>query len=189
MVKENTIKQENFDTLLRWLDHNRESAGVKYEKIRRRLIKIFASRGCFEAEELADATINRVTLKIPQIIKDYVGEPVNYFLGVANKVHHEWLKDQKKSDRLLVPEKINQTNPESEIEFGCLEDCLKTLSVGQRELIVNYYKREKGTHKEFRKTLAEKHGISIGNLRIKALRIRAELQECVRNCAAEKKTL
>ncbi|HEY0047746.1 MAG TPA: hypothetical protein VGB68_00565, partial [Pyrinomonadaceae bacterium] len=63
MDKENVINQENFDVLLNWLDRNREIAGQKYEKIRRRLIRIFLGRGCFEAEELADETINRVTRK------------------------------------------------------------------------------------------------------------------------------
>lgn len=93
-MKENTITQESFDTLLGWLDHNREIAGQKYEKIRQRLIRIFAGRGCFEAEELADETINRVTLKLPQFVETYIGEPALYFYGVADKIHHEWLGKQ-----------------------------------------------------------------------------------------------
>ena len=55
------LTQEDFDRLLRWLDANLEAAGKEYEAIRQRLIKIFARRGCSEAEDLADETINRVT--------------------------------------------------------------------------------------------------------------------------------
>ena len=59
MKKGWVLTQELFDTLLDWLDPDRERAGHRYETIRLRLIKIFTSRGCPEAEELADETINR----------------------------------------------------------------------------------------------------------------------------------
>ncbi len=187
MAKENTIRQENFDMLLDWLDRNREVAGIKYEKIRRRLIRIFASRGCFEAEELADQTINRVILKIPKIIEDYIGEPVTYFYGVANNIYHEWLRDQKKKNYLTIPENENHYEPDSEIEFDCLENCLAALADKQRELIIKYYNQEKGAKIELRKSLAENLGISLNALQIKTHRIRSGLQECVRNCVSGKR--
>ena len=60
MKKEWVINQDAFDTMLDWLDADRERAGCKYEAIRLRLIKIFTCRGCQDAEELADEAINRV---------------------------------------------------------------------------------------------------------------------------------
>jgi len=99
MSKEIVITQEGFNTLLSWLDRNRETAGQKYEKIRRRLIRIFYGRGCFEAEELADETINRVIRKLPQLLDDYAGEPALYFYGVANNIYQEWLRKQKKNQK------------------------------------------------------------------------------------------
>ena len=50
--------QEMFDRFLFWLDPNREEAAIKYEAIRRKLIKIFTCRGCIDAEDLADVTID-----------------------------------------------------------------------------------------------------------------------------------
>ncbi len=97
MVKKNGVTQEDFDALLSWFDLNREVAAQKYERIRQRLIHIFTGRGCFEAEELTDETINRVTLKLPQVIENYVGEPALYFYGVANHIFQEWLRKQKKN--------------------------------------------------------------------------------------------
>jgi RNA polymerase sigma factor (sigma-70 family) len=190
MAKDSTITQENFDALLNWLDLNREAAGQKYEKIRQRLIRIFACRGCFEAEELADTTINRVMLKLPQISEKYVGEPTLYFYGVADKVHHEWLRQQKKIKQLELTETNNygETEPESESEYECLEDCLKILSIAERELIVNYYKEEKKAKIEFRRALAVKLGISISTLQVRTCRVRAKLQKCVRNCVSAKKS-
>jgi RNA polymerase sigma factor (sigma-70 family) len=188
MAKDGTINQENFDALLNWLDQNREAAGQKYEKIRQRLIRIFTCRGCFEAEELADLTINRVTLKLPQISEKYVGEPTLYFYGVADNIHHEWQRQQKKIKKVELTETDNysKSEPESESEYDCLEQCLKTLPTAEHELIVNYYKKEKKAKIELRRELALKLGISISTLQVRTSRIRANLQKCVQNCISEK---
>src|SRR5689334_18556794 len=61
MNKDWVLSQEAFDALLDWLDSDREQAGIKYEDIRGRLVMMFAARGCVDAEDLADETINRVT--------------------------------------------------------------------------------------------------------------------------------
>lgn len=190
MAKDTTITKENFYALLDWLDLNREAAGQKYEKIRESLIRIFVCRGCFEAEELADIAINRVMNKLPQIIEKYIGEPRLYFYGVANKIHLEWLREQKKIKQFELTETDAYTEPEpepeSESEYECLENCLKSLSVTAREIIVNYYKEEKKAKIEFRRKLALKLGISANALQVKTCRLRANLQECVRNCVSSK---
>jgi RNA polymerase sigma factor (sigma-70 family) len=186
MDKENVITQERFDSLLNWLDRNREIAGQKYEKIRRRLIIIFLGRGCFEAEDLADETINRVTRKLPQIALNYTGEPMLYFYGVANKIHLEWLRKQKKINHLQLIEADNHAEPESESEYECLETCLATLSAAQRGLIVEYYRNEKSAKIETRRELAEKSGMSVNALQVKMFRIRMRLKKCLQNCIAEK---
>jgi RNA polymerase sigma factor (sigma-70 family) len=190
MAKDTVITQKDFDALLYWLASDREAAGQKYEKIRERLIRIFIGRGCFEAEELADLTINRVTLKLPKIIGDYVGEPTLYFYGVANRIHLEWLRKQSKIKHSELIETHNYSESEAEIEseseYECLEDCLKTLGNVERELIVDYYREEKRTKIELRRELAEKFKISIGALQVKTCRIRASLQKCVQNCVGTK---
>src|SRR3982074_499034 len=86
------IKQEDFDRLLMWLDPDPERAGLPYEKIRRRLVAILASRGCTSPEELADETIDRVARRVVDIQGSYVGDKAIYFLGVMNNVHHKHLK-------------------------------------------------------------------------------------------------
>lgn len=187
MDKENVINQENFDVLLSWLDRNREIAGQKYEKIRRRLIRIFLGRGCFEAEELADETFNRVTRKLPQVAAEYVGEPTYYFYAVANKIHLEWLRKQKKINHLPLTETDNYpAETESEAEYECLETCLETLPDSERRLIVEYYRNEKSAKIENRRQIAEKLGINVNALQVKAFRIRSRLKECLQKCIAEK---
>lgn len=189
MAKENVVTKENFDVLLEWLDRNRESAAQKYEKIRQRLIRIFNGRGCFEAEELVDETFNRVTQKIPQLADKYVGEPAYYFYGVADKVHLEWLRRQKKIQQLRLPETDEKNKAQIEIEYECLESCLAKLPADQHELIVEYYKEEKSAKIKNRQELAKKHGISANALQVKASRIRHQLKNCARGCVAEKSLL
>ena len=69
------LTQAAFDSLLEWLDPDRARSGEKYEKIRLRLIKIFACRGCSIPEELADRTIDRVARKVGEVSHDYEGDP------------------------------------------------------------------------------------------------------------------
>lgn len=190
MAKENVITQESFNMLLTWLDHNRETAAQKYEKIRQRLIRIFIGRGCFEAEELADETFNRVTGKLPALADGYAGEPALYFYGVADKIHLEWLRKQKKISQLHLPEAdCEKEQSKTEMEHDCLENCLGKLPADEHQLIVGYYQEEKSAKIENRRKLAAKLGMSANALQIKASRIRARLKECLRNCVAEKEKL
>lgn len=172
------LKQEEFDRLLSWLDQDRERAGVLYEKIRWRLITILAARGCDLAEELADETIDRVSRRVAEIERLYVGDPAIYFLGVMNNVHHEYLK------RPPIPRVVpNQDQVEANEQLHiCLDRCLEKLSPHARQLIEQYYAEDKSAKINLRRRLARDFGIAAGTLRLRALRIRARLQECIQQC-------
>ena len=180
-----SITQEGFRLLLNWLDTNVELAGEKYERIRARLIRIFVGRGCYEAELLADRTIDRVISKVPHIQSTYVGEPAAYFYGVANNIHLEWLRTRKHEVEIIeIPDKGAETTDEGDLGYDCLESCLEKLSTDAREIILEYYRDEKRAKIERRRALAEARGISIGALQIKTSRIRATLSTCVGDCVA-----
>jgi len=178
MKKDWVLTQEAFDALLGWLDPNREVAAQRYETIRSRLIKIFACRGCSEAEDLADETINRVTTKLPEMEATFEGEPARYFYGVANKIHLEYLR--RKPPPVQPEPKIEYA--ESELEYRCLDHCVEKLTTEHRELVLSYYQEDKHAKIEHRKLLASSLGIAANALRIRAHRIRASLQGCVKEC-------
>jgi RNA polymerase sigma factor (sigma-70 family) len=178
MNKNWVLTQESFDSLLAWLDTERQLAGQKYEEIRRRLIKIFTCRGCFEPEDLADETINRVTKRLPEIEATFTGEPSNYFFGVANKVYMEYLRRKP----ALPPLNPCEDSERLERDYECLEQCLQKLTAENRSLVLLYYEQEKGAKIEHRKKLAEQLGIAVNALRIRAHRIRLALEECVEQC-------
>ncbi|MDX6304592.1 MAG: hypothetical protein QOI77_1561 [Blastocatellia bacterium] len=189
MKKEWVISQEAFDTMLDWLDADRERAGSKYEAIRLRLIKIFTCRGCQAAEELADETINRVIARIVEIADGYRGDPALYFYGVAQKV---FLEDLRKSRGPLAHVPMDSAAvilstqavlvEDIEPEYRCLEQCLEGLLPENRDLVVRYYQQERQAKIDHRKMLASELGIAVNALRLRAHRIRLTLQRCVLEC-------
>jgi DNA-directed RNA polymerase specialized sigma24 family protein len=188
MKKEWVITQEAFDGLLGWLDSDREQAAQKYEKIRTRLIKIFTCRGCAEADELADETINRVTAKVDSIVNSYSGDPAHYFYGVAQKVHLEYLRsrrvlqNQLGAGRELTSINVVALDDDIEQEYACLERCMDQLPPENRRLVLEYYQEEKRAKIDRRHRLAKELGIAVNALRIRAHRIRLQLQQCMQAC-------
>ena len=178
MKQESSLTQAAFDSLLAWLDTDRDEAGKKYEFIRRRLIKIFACRGRHDAEELADETINRVTLKAAKLVQEYVGDPALYFYGVAHKVYLESVRKRP----AVTPPAPSAVTAEVERDYACLEKCMEQLPPNSRKLILEYYQNEKSLKVEYRKKLAERLGIAQNAVRIRAYRIRLALQRCVQDC-------
>jgi DNA-directed RNA polymerase specialized sigma24 family protein len=177
------LSQEQFDRLLGWLDTDSEKAGLKYESIRKRLIKIFVCRGSKTPEELADQTINRVARKLPEIQAQYVSEPAHYFCGVANNIFLESLrKERTPAVGLPTPSSLDEVDGQ---DYACLEKCLDNLSESERHLVVAYYEQEKHAKIDHRKKLADQLGLGINALRIRACRIRAALEECVVRCRNE----
>jgi DNA-directed RNA polymerase specialized sigma24 family protein len=181
MKKDWVLTQESFDALLAWLAPQREEAGKKYEEIRRRLIKIFACRGCCEPEDLADESINRVIGRLKNIKDTFQGDPALYFYGVANKVHLEYLR-RRPTPQLPLPKEDNEN---IEKEYACLEKCVQSLTPVNRELVLQYYQDDKRAKIEHRKQLADQFGIALNALRIRAHRIRTALQQCVQSCIQE----
>jgi hypothetical protein len=177
------ITQEQFDELLLWLNPNREKAAAQYEWIRKRLIKIFVSRGSHIPEELADSTINRVARKLPEIRDSYVGEPAHYFSGVASYIWRESLRRDKVP--VITPPRPSVESEDEERDYACLEKCLTRLPASDRDLAISYYQQEKHAKIDHRKKLAEQIGVAVNALRIRACRIRAGLLKCVETCRSE----
>lgn len=190
---------EAFEKMLKWLDADSETAGKKYEKIRQKLIKLFKWRNCQPEEEYADITINRVTRRVYEGADIDVKKPYLYFHGTAlNVIREYWRKQQKhKSEDIekFPTLESEENNPEQQIDqdfeeqkakekFDCMRECLSKLPKDKRELITNYHHGER--IKDVRKALAEKMGVKMNVLRIRACRIRTSLQNCAEKCVQKK---
>lgn len=182
--------QSSFDQLLAWLNQDREIAGKRYEEIRRNLIKIFALRGMPDPEGLADETFEIITKKVDAIALNYIGKPELYFNGVARNIIREYARRNLSLPIEALSESQIYEPPDSniEVEHDCLDKCLSKLSTANREFILAYYADSKHSKMITRRQLAEELGLAAPALRVKAHRIRSQLQECIRNCLNEKAT-
>jgi DNA-directed RNA polymerase specialized sigma24 family protein len=179
-MKQWTLSQSSFDIFLTRLDPEREQAGQKYEAIRTRLVKFFEWRACQFADDLADETLDRVVRKVNagEQINDYL----NYTYAVARLVYLENLRQQAREQAVVINLPVRSDPPAENVQLNCLEACLEKLAENNRKLILHYYRDDKQAKIDHRKKLAEFFGMSLNALRIKALRIRAKLEECVFEC-------
>ena len=168
--------KEGFDKLLRWLDPDRDTAGEIYARIEIRVIRIFSSRGCCDAEDLADKTYNVVITKIDWLTENYVGDPALYFYAVAKKIYLESLRKKRP---LPVPPPPDP-EPEKVVEMrDYLDDCLDELSSADRDIAIRYHEGEKGEKIKNRQKLAEELDISRNALRIKVYYLHTRLRDCI----------
>lgn len=186
MGEQSEIVKERFETLLRWLDPDRDTAGQIYLDIRLRMVKMFLARGCPCADDLADETMERVTKRCLDIVEDYEGDPIPYFYGVAHRV---FLEDTRKPRHQELPAvlvaPVEETDHRKrETKFECLKECLAKLPPIQRKLIVNYYdySGSKRSKIDRRKEINQDLGITPESMRIRIFRIRTVLASCIRTC-------
>lgn len=183
-----------FDGLLASLDPNRDLAGEKYERIRRKLTEFFEARGSASPADHTDQTINRVARRIEE--GEIIESIERYFYGVARLLWMETVRAREKQpvalDLVKTPaaaaaaaaddadrEEL-RLNQEGLLE--CFEECLGTLPATNRVLVIEYYREEKGLKIEHRKRQAQSLGMSLNALRLRACRIRAELAACISSC-------
>lgn len=186
------LSQYVFDRLLAWLDDGAESHGERYLEMRRRLVVYFDRRNRPAADELADETLNRVarTLELDGVIA--TKPPARYCYVVARFVLFEDLRRERRhvdldETRISVDGRgpMAEVTPEHALQerrLDCLDRCLGQLKPEQRMLIVEYY-RDAGREKiERRRALADRLGVSMNALAIRASRIRDTLSRCLEGC-------
>ena len=177
-----TLNQEAFDKLLHSLDAERERAGSIYQETRSNLIRFFEWRGCPFPEDHADETINRVARRIRE--GEDVRDVPKYFFGVARLLFLEIQKARARELNALnnLPDAEPSSHDSDEARLDCLRQCLGGISANQRDLIIGYYEGEKSNKIKNRQILSERLRIPIGTLRMRALRLREQLEMCVENC-------
>jgi DNA-directed RNA polymerase specialized sigma24 family protein len=178
------LNEAALNELLSWLDSDREQAGRKYETIRAGLVKMLSYWAGSAAEELADKTINRVAIKVPELRKTYKGDPARFFYGVAK---HVFLEHQRKARREEpFDEGVHNVlceEPTDDHAHECMDSCMKTLSSVDRELVRSYFE---ALTSEQRERLAKSLGMTKNALAVRIFRIREPLKKCFLKCMQER---
>ena len=198
-AREATVTPRGFQRLLEWLDDGVESNGARYLEIRRRLVGYFDRRDRPGAEDLADETLTRIarTLAHEEIA---TRPPARYCHVVARFVLLEDIRRERRTvvldDARLVAASSARSADDRDDEAGavrertlsCLDRCLATLHPDRRELIVEYYREARREGIDRRRSLAERLGITMNALSIRASRIREALAGCVAGCRGTRAT-
>lgn len=171
------LEASAFERFLHWLGPDPDTAGRKYESIRGRLILMFRARRCAFAEDLADATFERIVRKLTNPTIELTGDPVPYFFGVAKKIYLEYQRENRASQwgfGCLSP--ANTDNPDLENMLKHLDEALNTIQKAERELILRYYTDNGKNKVNHRRALAEQFGIRPNALRLRVFRIRRKIK-------------
>jgi DNA-directed RNA polymerase specialized sigma24 family protein len=188
--KDWTLAQESFDRLLSLLDSDRDRAGLQYERIRQKLTKFFAWRGCAAPDEYVDKTLDRVAVRIMDGTQLRLADPYAYCHAVALNLLHEYRREPSSgwqslsgnSSRDVPPEPaqlpVSPSDADSEQRLECLDHCLQTLPPDTRELLFKYHEQRGRA----RQQLADHLGVPVNTLRIRMFRARVALEKCVVAC-------
>jgi RNA polymerase sigma factor (sigma-70 family) len=180
------LTHQALDCFLNSLGADRDQAGARYLEVHRNLARFFEWRGCPSPEDHADEVITRVAKRLAD--GEPIRDPATYAIGVARFLLLEIHKNLEKERRIAAAQPQAQPGASEsenlERRAECLRLCLEKLSPDNRELILQYYEGEKSRKIENRKRLTEKLRLTVSTLRMRALRIRESLQQCVENCIA-----
>lgn len=183
------LTQAAFARLLSWLDEGTDSGGERYLEMRRRLHAWFDRKACPNPEALADETLNRVARRLTQAGTITGATPAQFCYITAKYV---WLESLRQPQNTPLTEvelqqrpAVRSDAPEREARFACLEACLARLAQAERTLLLRYFTGEERTKIAQRQHLATELKISANALSLRVFRLRARMEQCVRDCLAK----
>jgi DNA-directed RNA polymerase specialized sigma24 family protein len=179
----------DFESFLKQLDPSGERATEAFDRLRRRLVKFFEWNR-MPAEDLASETLEKVVTRLRH---ERVSDVTAFAHGVARSVLAQ-ARQKSARERGFVPES-DSVDPEQEIvdyidqlsEVTCLRGCLAKLKAEDRGLVLEYYNGEVKDLGLQRRALADKNGMSINTLRVRVIRIREMLRQCLVECMTLRK--
>jgi DNA-directed RNA polymerase specialized sigma24 family protein len=190
-----SLTELGFARLLEWLDDGVDSQGERYLEMRRRLVSYFDRRNRPSADELADETLSRIGRTLAQTGVIATRPPARYCYVVARFVLLEDYRRGRRQVPLDEPRHLEVSRPRGlspgefdenlmfrEQRLDCLDRCLQRLRPDQRELAIEYYRDVRRQRIDRRRALADRLGITMNALGIRASRVRDALRACMEGC-------
>ena len=187
-----SLTADGLEKLLARLDGDAE----KYEILRSKLCRFFVWRGCPEShsDTLADDALDRTAQKLADGIEIFNLDA--YAAQVARFVWLEFTRRNKEEnygddlpEQIFEPEFTDDDAPDERLV--CLRKCLTEVvpNADDQYLIIKYYEAAEGEMLKIRRReLADKLGMNLNNMKVKAYRLREKLEWCINDCIAKKKT-
>ncbi len=172
----------------RAFDGDGPSVVDRFRDLQSKLIFYFERRHCFDPEELADETLERVMRKLCEGTE--VLDLTSYSYGVARNVFYEYLRRERAKHKYSEeqrhrPEAAVGADDEAEARerrLRCLEGCMARLKKREHWLLFEYY-RYKGQRKvSHKQKLAEQLNISREALTLRIFHLKRRLKACIQDC-------
>lgn len=183
-----TLTQETLEKLLACLSPDRDEAARQYVALEMKMVRYFEKEKIDAAETRADDVLNRVARKVAEGTQ--IENVTAYAYRVAYLVFLEagkepnYVEIDPEQDPQITPEPLFEDS-EPDRRQNCFDSCLEKLTSDNRELILGYYQEDGRAKIEFRKWLAARLKISLDALRIRAHRIRKNLEGCIAECLGQ----
>lgn len=177
----NTIRDDQFATLLAKLGDDPLDAGARYEALRTRLIFYFRRRGLDFPEDLADEVLDRLARRLADGAQ--IDSLAAFAMGIARYVAQEQVSrpfQLQVQDETFFDNIPAESRTESEEEkFAGMEHCLNCMAAADVELLETYYLGDGGNLIRARKSIAERLKISPEGVRQRVFFIRKRLRQCM----------
>lgn len=180
---------QSFEKLLAAFDSDDQEAGKKYEHVRVKLLRYFEQKGIADGDRYVDITLDRVMRRIDE--GERVLNIMAFIYAVASYVRMEaWSEQKQLREREVEIQQDSEQKPWEDLGHEnprqvCLDKCLSTLPIETRILILDYYSAERSAKIKLRRQMAQSLGVEMNALRIRAHRIRINLETCVQKCVAQ----
>ena len=164
-----------FERLLAILADDRDAAAAAYGQLRLRIVGLQRWWGSADPDTLADVTLDRAARKLhegAQVARDDFGA---YVRGVARLVFYE--ATRQPATVPIVQDPVAEETTDADARLDSLDDCLQTLSAGDRRMVLRYY--DSSNQIAARRQMARELGITPTALRIRTHRLRTRLEDCV----------
>lgn len=193
------LSPDAMNRMLALLNEDPGRAEQEFLALRRKLVKFFEWRGCTMPEDLADESIFRVASQLGEGLVIQATQPSCYFYGVARNVLREhWDAARKEAveidcvdqERHLSIDPDEMAERESERErreqlIERIEMCMKGMPPDARAMLMEYFGQTGHDKIVARNQIAQRMNISINALRLRVLRLKQDLRQCVGACPTD----
>lgn len=168
-----------------------QSAGERFESLRRKLVFYFESRRCDDPEDLAHETLERLMRRHGEHVE--VKDLMRYSYGVARNVLYEHLRKKKAEKRYINEQEYRSHADEADVEAAtakerrlkCLEECAARLNAQESALLTDYFSGRGRNRQEHRRRMAEQLNIPRDTLTLRVFNLKRRLRKCIEKCLEE----
>jgi len=152
---------------------------------RQRVLRVFEWNGIKGADDYVDETFDRTVRKIDE--GNTIDNLLAYLIGVARLIVKEVYKERSRAPVSLDDVSVVSRHEDPELiepdqRELCFDRCLNELTKDNHSLILEYYEGTGSEKIRCRDRLADKLGLPLNALRIRAHRIRKSLESCIAKC-------